>query len=71
MTTNAQIGALPVPAETPAAVVPPVANVPPTNKEAVTLDESMALLDKLQKQSQKDPSNAAVTASNKDEGYVR
>ena len=41
------------------------------NKEAVTLDESMALLEKLQKQVSKDPNNAQVTASNKDEGYVR
>ena len=54
-----------------AAQLPTAAAATAPNKEAVTLDESMALLEKLQKQVSKDPNNAQVTASNKDEGYVR
>ena len=65
--------------ETPAAIPPtpeqvqqsPVAPAVTTptapNKEAVTMEESLALLDKLKQQ--QDPTQ--VTASNKDEGYVR
>ena len=65
--------------ETPAPVTPvqqvqqsPVAPsvIAPTvapNKEAVTMEESLALLDKLKQQQDL----AQVTASNKDEGYVR
>ena len=56
-------------AQQPTAAAVAAATAP--NKEAVTLDESMALLEKLQKQVSKDPNNAQVTASNKDEGYVR
>ena len=47
----------------------PVAAIP--NKDAVTdsMEESLALIEKLKQQQQQDP--AQITASSKDEGYVR